>query len=97
MRVLLVEDDPLLGDALAAALKQRGLDADWVRDGRDAQERANVGRRFYRAPGTQAPGSGLGLSIVQRIIELHRGTMRLDTPAAGRGLQVTIALPHVAG
>src|SRR5512134_1992395 len=37
MRVLIVEDDPLLGDALAAGLKQRGFDADWVQDGRDAQ------------------------------------------------------------
>ena len=30
MRVLIVEDDPLLGDALAAGLKQRGFEADWV-------------------------------------------------------------------
>ena len=55
-----------------------------VRDtgpGIPAEQRANVGRRFYRAPGTQAPGSGLGLSIVQRILDLHRGTIRLDTPA----------------
>ncbi|HQX81026.1 MAG TPA: response regulator [Vicinamibacterales bacterium] len=37
MRVLIVEDDPLLGDALAAGLKQRGFEADWVQDGRDAQ------------------------------------------------------------
>ena len=37
MRVLVVEDDPLLGDALAVGLKQRGFDTDWVRDGREAQ------------------------------------------------------------
>lgn len=37
MRVLIVEDDTLLGDALAAGLKQRGFQADWVQDGRDAQ------------------------------------------------------------
>lgn len=37
MRVLIVEDDPLLGDALAAGLKQRGFVADWVQDGREAQ------------------------------------------------------------
>jgi two-component system sensor histidine kinase QseC len=36
--------------------------------GISASERANIGRRFYRAPGTQAPGSGLGLSIVHRIL-----------------------------
>jgi DNA-binding response OmpR family regulator len=33
MRILVVEDDPLLGDALQAGLRQRGFDADWVRDG----------------------------------------------------------------
>ena len=37
MRVLIVEDDPLLGDALAAGLKQRGFAPDWVQDGREAQ------------------------------------------------------------
>lgn len=33
MRILVVEDDPLLGDALRTGLKQRGFDADWVKDG----------------------------------------------------------------
>ena len=42
MRVLIVEDDPLLGDALAAGLKQRGFEADWVQDGRDAQAAIRV-------------------------------------------------------
>ena len=37
MRVLVVEDDPLLGDALAVGLKQRGFEPDWVQDGREAQ------------------------------------------------------------
>jgi two-component system, OmpR family, response regulator QseB len=37
MRVLIVEDDPLLGDALTAGLKQRGFEPDWVQDGREAQ------------------------------------------------------------
>lgn len=37
MRVLIVEDDPLLGEALAAGLKQRGFEPDWVQDGREAQ------------------------------------------------------------
>ncbi|RIL06666.1 MAG: DNA-binding response regulator [Proteobacteria bacterium] len=34
MRVLVVEDDPLLGDALRAGLAQAGFAADWARDGR---------------------------------------------------------------
>lgn len=36
MRILLVEDDPLLGDGLRAGLRQRGLQVDWVRDGEAA-------------------------------------------------------------
>ena len=63
--------------------------------GIQADQHANIGRRFYRAPGAQAPGSGLGLSIVQRILDLHRGTIHLDTPTPGVGLQVTVSLPRV--
>jgi len=37
MRILVVEDDPLLGDALQAGLRQRGFDADWVADGLAAE------------------------------------------------------------
>jgi two-component system OmpR family response regulator/two-component system response regulator QseB len=33
MRVLVVEDDPLLGDALQAGLRELGNVVDWVRDG----------------------------------------------------------------
>ena len=38
MRILLAEDDPLLGDGLQAGLRQLGFLVDWVRDG-DAAER----------------------------------------------------------
>jgi DNA-binding response OmpR family regulator len=33
MRVLVVEDDPLLGDGMQAGLSQAGFATDWVRDG----------------------------------------------------------------
>ena len=33
MRVLVVEDDPLLGDGIEAGLRQQGFTVDWVRDG----------------------------------------------------------------
>lgn len=35
---------------------------------------AQIGQRFYRPAGQQQTGSGLGLSIVKRIAELHRMT-----------------------
>jgi two-component system, OmpR family, response regulator len=37
MRVLLAEDDPLLGDGLQAGLRQLGFQVDWVRDGPAAE------------------------------------------------------------
>jgi two-component system OmpR family response regulator/two-component system response regulator QseB len=37
MRILLVEDDPLLGDGLRAGLRQLGFQVDWVRDGQAAE------------------------------------------------------------
>ncbi|CAM3594805.1 Sensor protein QseC [Klebsiella spallanzanii] len=35
---------------------------------------ARIGERFYRPPGQEQPGSGLGLSIVKRIATLHSMT-----------------------
>lgn len=37
MRILLAEDDPLLGDGLRAGLRQAGFQVDWVRDGEAAE------------------------------------------------------------
>ena len=37
MRILLAEDDPLLGDGLRAGLRQHGFQVDWVRDGHAAE------------------------------------------------------------
>jgi len=37
MRILLAEDDPLLGDGLRAGLRQLGFSVDWVRDGPAAE------------------------------------------------------------
>ena len=37
MRILLVEDDPLLGDGIRAGLRQQGFQVDWVQDGEAAQ------------------------------------------------------------
>ncbi len=37
MRILLVEDDPLLGDGIRAGLKQAGYAVDWVQDGNAAK------------------------------------------------------------
>lgn len=38
MRVLLIEDDRMIGSSLAAALKREGMVVDWVRNGADGAE-----------------------------------------------------------
>ncbi len=56
-------------------------------------ERRNVLDRFYRIPGSPGTGCGLGLSIVQRIAELHRARLELVTAPDGHGLQVMVRFP----
>lgn len=43
MRILLVEDDPQIGAAIASALKDAGMAADWVTDGAAALASINAG------------------------------------------------------
>src|SRR5690242_19740353 len=43
MRVLVVEDDPLLGDGLQAGLALAGFATDWVRDGAAAEAALRAG------------------------------------------------------
>ncbi|ATZ67110.1 sensor histidine kinase [Acinetobacter haemolyticus] len=52
---------------------------------------ARLGERFYRALGTKTQGSGLGLSICRKIIELHYGRMEFSQSTYG-GLKVSIQL-----
>ena len=43
MRILLAEDDPMLGDGLRAGLRQQGFLVDWVRDGLAAEREIGTG------------------------------------------------------
>jgi DNA-binding response OmpR family regulator len=56
MRILLAEDDPLLGDGLRAGLRQLGFRVDWVRDGAAAE-------RELRAQHYEAAVLDLGLPL----------------------------------
>jgi two-component system sensor histidine kinase QseC len=56
------------------------------------EERAKIFNRFYRLAGQNIEGSGLGLSIVQRIAELHQATITLQRSRLG-GLEVRIIFP----
>lgn len=54
----------------------------------EAQTR--VWDRFYRVLGTGESGSGLGLSIVKRIADLHSADTSLGAGEGGKGLQVSV-------
>lgn len=49
--------------------------------------------RFYRALGNKAPGSGLGLSIVRQICDLHHAKIVLEDQPVGTGLIIKIFFP----
>ncbi len=49
-----------------------------------------VFQRFKRGDDSRSEGSGLGLSIVKRIIELHHSRIELDNLATASGLRVSV-------
>jgi two-component system OmpR family sensor kinase len=56
-------------------------------------ERERVFDRFYRGSDQDAPGSGLGLPIVQAIARRHRAQVRLGGSSRLGGLQVDVRFP----
>jgi signal transduction histidine kinase len=61
--------------------------------GMTPEQLARVCERFYRADVSgKIPGTGLGMSIVKEIVELHGGQLEL-TSKVGAGTTVTLWLP----
>ena len=74
--------------------KQQNVVMTIADDGQSLTEEVlqRLGERFYRALGTKTQGSGLGLSICQKIMQLHAGEIHFSKSGYG-GLQVTLQLP----
>jgi hypothetical protein len=51
-----------------------------------------VTERFYRGESARStPGSGLGLALVQAVVQLHNGTLRLEDNHPG--VRAVLSLP----
>jgi two-component system sensor histidine kinase QseC len=55
--------------------------------------RSRIFDRFYRAPGVTQVGSGLGLSIVKRIVDIHSGKITVVDSNSG-GATISIEFPN---
>jgi two-component system phosphate regulon sensor histidine kinase PhoR len=67
--------------------------------GMSGQDREKVFDEFYRARNeltASIPGTGLGLSLVKRLAELHQGTVCLES-TPGEGSTFTVSLPLMRG
>jgi signal transduction histidine kinase len=74
----------------AAAIRLRVVDEG---PGVPERELDRLGERFHRLADMAAPGSGLGLSIVRRIAELHGAAVSFSPGPHGKGLEATVAFP----
>lgn len=60
--------------------------------GVEAELRSRIKERFFRVVGSGQQGSGLGLSIVDKIVQIHNGTWDLDESEWG-GLLIEFKFP----
>ena len=61
--------------------------------GMDSEQTAKVFDRFYQAdPSRKGESAGLGLSLTQRIVQLHSGTISVESEI-GKGSVFTISIP----
>ncbi len=88
---------------IRVSLKQQGDELIWkVRDngiGIPEEDREHIFERFYRvdkARSRETGGTGLGLSIVRQFVNMHGGTIRVDS-VPNQGTEFTVVLPVEGG
>lgn len=86
------------GDVYVTIAKKEGLVEMIIQDhgiGIPQAHQINIFKRFFRAPNavhTETDGSGLGLYIVESIIQRHRGTIRFESKE-NEGTTFYVTLP----
>lgn len=78
------------GTTVSVTLNAQGLTVEDQGPGISEEHLARLGERFYRPPGQEQTGSGLGISIVQRIAQLHQLRVEYRNKTEG-GLQVRVS------
>ncbi|WP_116135430.1 ATP-binding protein [Trinickia diaoshuihuensis] len=73
------------GDAVSLVIRDDG-------QGVAASEMSRLADRFYRGVNAATPGSGLGLSIVRRIVSYFNGRLTFEPGMGGAGLTVIVSL-----
>ena len=53
-----------------------------------------LGERFFRVLGSDQPGSGLGWSIVRRLLDVFRARVQIEASTQWGGLSVTVTWPN---
>ncbi len=65
--------------------------------GISAEDLSHIFERFYQVDKVHPNGSGIGLSLAKGFIELHEGTLEVESePGKGSVFKVTLPLRHVA-
>jgi two-component system OmpR family sensor kinase len=77
------------GDSLSVRIRDRGI-------GIPERDRAHLFERYFRgANAVGVAGSGVGLHLVAMVLELHRGTIEVDS-SEGAGSTFVVHLPAAA-
>lgn len=83
------------------AVTQNGHGASFVIEdegiGIPARDRARLFEAFHRCSNAESvPGTGLGLAVVKKSLEVHRGTIDVESEE-GRGTRFSVEVPFLGG